>query len=189
MYLPERLMSRKARLFTAAGLLLAATPAHADWLDWFRDGFHKNHQWPEPFVYQDREAVIAPFEAMVHNGWKQQTMICGYHFQPDSAKLTPSGRAKLSWILRQAPPEHRTVYVQETESRKLTLARIDAVQQLAARQIPPGQLPAVVATTTPADGTSADDVDAVMRGFSKSAPAPRLPASTSSASGGSSEGK
>jgi hypothetical protein len=177
-------------LFTAAGLLLAAAPVQADWLDWFRDGFHKNHQWPEPFIYQDREAVIAPFEVMVHNGWKQQTMICSYHFQPDSAKLTPSGRAKLTWILRQAPPEHRTVYVQETESRKLTLARIDAVQQLAARQLPAGQLPAVVATTTPPDGTSAEDVDGVLRGFSKSAPAPRLPASsTGASSGGSSESK
>jgi len=181
-------MSRKSCLLIVSGLMLAATPVHADWLDWFRDGFHKNHQWPKPFVYQDREAAIAPFEVMIHNGWKQQTMICDYHFQPDSARLTPSGESKLRWILRQAPEEHRTIYVQETASRKLTVARIDAVQQLAARQLPAGQLPAVVTTNTPADGTPAEEVDAVMRGYSKSAPAPRLPASAASASGGGSGG-
>jgi hypothetical protein len=181
-------MSRKSRLIIAGGLLLAATPVHADWLDWFRDGFHKNHQWPKPFVYQDREAVIAPFEAMVHGGWKQQTMICEYHFQPDSARLTTSGENKLRWILRQAPPEHRTIYVQESASRKLTLARIDAVEQLAARQVPSGQVPGVVAVNTPADYTPADDVDGVMREFSKSAPSPRIPASAAGASGGASSG-
>ena len=57
MQLPERLMSRKSCLFAFGGLLLAAAPVHADWLDWFRDGYHKNKQWPKPFVYHDREGL------------------------------------------------------------------------------------------------------------------------------------
>ena len=182
-------MSRKACLFLLSGLMFTASPVQADWLDWFHDGFHRNQQWPRPFVQYDREATMAPFEIMVQNGWKQQTMLCNYHFEGATTRLTASGNTKLRWILERAPEQYRTIYVQETSNRRLTLARIDAVQQAAARQLPVGSMPSVVATNMHPDQVPADEVDAVLRGYSKSAPEPRLPASTTSSSGGSGEGK
>src|SRR5438046_1629053 len=94
----------------------AAAPAQAQWFgDFFhRSGqdFKRNNSWPQPFIAPDREAVCLPFDLMERNGWRKQTMICDYHFENDTARLTSAGEMKVRWILTQAPVQRRIVYVQ-----------------------------------------------------------------------------
>ena len=59
-------------------LLTSASTALADWHEfWHRVkiDYHRNNCWPEPFIYADRRATRAPFQAMVNNGWQRQTTL------------------------------------------------------------------------------------------------------------------
>ena len=129
-----------ARFFCVASLTLAsfacALPAQAEWLGEFfhsvgRD-FKRRNCWPEPFVYPDRLAVREPFVVMVENGWRSQNMIGDQHFDAATGQLTEAGRLKIRWIINEAPPQHRTIYVYRAVDPQETAARVDSVQQFAA---------------------------------------------------------
>lgn len=175
-----------ARFLCVASLTLAsfacALPAQAEWLGEFfhsvgRD-FKRRNCWPEPFVYPDRLSVRAPFVVMVENGWRSQNTIGDQHFDGTNGQLTEAGRLKIRWILNDAPPQHRTIYVYRSMSPEETTARIDSVQQFAAELAPQGELPQVVETNIAEQGWPASRVDNIGRMFQSSAPKPRLPAVT-----------
>jgi hypothetical protein len=140
----------------------------------FFTDFQRNNLWPEPFVCPDRMAVRAPFEVMVRNGWIQQNMLGEHHFNNTDSSLNESGRLKLQWILTEAPPQHRTVYVRRGVTPEATVARIAAVRQAAAQLAGPSSMPEVVETTISPAGWPASRVDAIDRAFQQSTPAPRL---------------
>jgi len=162
--------------------LACVAPARGDWLGAFlhsvgRDIVRRNH-WPKPFVYADRQAVKAPFAAMIENGWRSQNMIADHHFVEDSGELTDAGRLKIHWILTQAPEQHRAIYVYRAKNPKDTAIRVDNVQQYAAQLLPEGNLPPVIESDIAAVGWPASRVDAVGRTFQSSAPPPRIPDAT-----------
>jgi hypothetical protein len=172
-------------LFVALTVLACATPAKAQscdecdsWFSRFCDNFKRdckrNQYWPEPFLYADRKAVIAPFGQMVANGWRRQNLISDYHFREDSPQLTLAGEEKLRYILTQMPPSRRTVFVQQGLSSDITAARINSVHRAALHIVPAGVTPDVVETDLPNDGWPADDIDAVARRWSATRPDPRL---------------
>jgi hypothetical protein len=174
----------------------AAAPAQAQWfagsVDHVKQVFHNNNAWPKPFVFADRASVAQPFLTMANKGWQQQNLLCNYHFEDDTAKLAPAGELKVQWIVSQANPERRTIYLQRAQRPDLTAARLDFVQQTAARMLPRGELPQIVETNMETPSYSAEVVDNTMVQFNGSAPIPRLPARTggtassgSAASGGS----
>lgn len=175
------------RLFTLAMLatIVAGTsaPAHADWLS---DCWHKfwitaerNKRWPEPFVGPDRVAARAPFYTMVANGWRQQTTLAGHHFSSETHQLNEAGRMKLYWILYEAPPQHRNVFVYGDNDPAITQARIQAVELATAEMGDGSMLASIQPTPYPPTGAPADYVDSVDRKFRESTPAPRLPERTS----------
>ena len=49
--------------------------------------FARNNHWPEPFMYQDRDAVVRPFAVMIAKGWQVQNTLSEHHFQPDNSRL------------------------------------------------------------------------------------------------------
>ena len=135
----------------------------------------RNNCWPEPFVYADREAVRAPFVRMVAKGWERQNTLGDHDFVPETGQLTLAGQSKVRSILLQGSPQHRTIYVHRSILPSETTARVDAVQQLAARTVRHGDLPEVLETDLPAPGWSANQVDAVERKYHSTMPTPRLP--------------
>ncbi len=182
-----RFLMRSLLLF---GIAQAATvPAQAQWfggvVDYSKQIFHNNNAWPKPFIFSDRAAVAQPMLLMANNGWRRQCMLCDYHFENDTAKLTTAGELKLRWILNQANPEHRTVYLQRAGQPDLTTARMEFVQQSAAGMLPRGELPQIVETSLETPSFSAEAVDTTTVQFNGSAPIPRLPSKSGAASSGS----
>ena len=169
-----------------AAALLAGNPGHAnaDIFAWMKRIYNNNAAWPAPFIQEDRASVVSPFAVMTTNGWRRQNMLCDYHFAPETGKLTDAGEMRLRWILTQAPPDHRTIFLQKGETAEITQLRVDAVQRLAS-PIQGGREADIVQTDQAAPGRPAEEIDSVSRQALSGMQAPVLPAR---ASGGSSGG-
>ena len=169
-------------LLAALALIAFARPAHADrWSDFwaaFKRDTVRNNLWPEPFSGFERRDAYQPFETMADNGWRRQNLMGAHHFSPDSTHLNKAGELKVEWILTQAPPNRRTIFVERGESRHETLSRVDAVRQRADQYMLAGEVPSVEETHLIAEGRPADEVDATNVRFRETSPAPQLPAAT-----------
>lgn len=150
---------------------------HAFWQSVARD-WRRNNCWPEAFVGPDRLAVRAPFVVMVNNGWRRQNLLGDHHFEEGTTDLNQSGKLKVRWIMTQAPPQHRTIYVRRADKPEDTAARIAAIQEYGGRFAEDGQLPAVLETNLDPTGWPAAYVDMIDRKALDSAPAPQLPQSS-----------
>lgn len=137
--------------------------------------FERNYSWPEPFIYPDRAAVYAPFKAMVSKGWQVQNTLSDYHFAPGGQVLTEAGARKVHWILTQAPPSQRRVFVERGLTADQTASRMDAVRGYAARQLPPDIEPPVFPTSIPASRYPAGRIKADMERYEGGRPQPILP--------------
>jgi uncharacterized membrane protein YgcG len=168
-----------SRMLLVMVILATAHTAHAQFFGgvtgWMKSVFRRNNDWPKPFIFADRESVALPYATMVNNGWRRQNLMCEYHFDDDTARLTPAGELKLQWILTQAPSQHRTVFVQRALQPEKTAARLELVQQASIRLSPNGDLADIVATNLETPSRSAEDVDTTTVGWQGSIPVPRLP--------------
>jgi hypothetical protein len=123
---------------------------------------------------------------MADNGWRRNNLLGKYHFAPENEELSDAGKAKVEWILTQAPPQRRTIFVERTSDAQRTADRVQAVQDLAANT---SAGPADVQETHIRDeGHPAGAVDAVFTGFSTNQMPPVLPDSGGSSSSESSSG-
>lgn len=140
------------------------------WLDW-----HRMNCWPEPFQHSDRELVRLPLITMTDNGWRLQNTLSDHFFTGEQQQLTQAGLLHVRWIVTQAPPHRRTVFVLRASTAEVTAARVESVQQ-AVSQLCAGALrPEVLLTDTAPVGGSGEYFDAVDRQLRQSIPAPRLP--------------
>lgn len=183
---------RRHFLCLGALLLCGSSLRADDWLhrnyDSIRRDWHRNNAWYEPFNYADRDAVNAPFAAMVHNGWQLQNTLSAHHFDPHTQELTPAGQLKVQWVLTEALPQHRSLLVERGVTNAATQARIRSVRTAAARVVPSHEIPMIGETQIPARGWSGDYINAIDRAWNGSIPAPRLPAGGGSSSGSGSSG-
>ncbi len=172
-----------AALAAAAAVVCPASQAQAG--DWCSDiwnsmcrDLERNNAWPEPFNHYDRRAVYEPFSIMVQKGWARQNTLGAHHFEPGTTNLTEAGALRVQWIMTQAPPQFRTVYV-ETGATALELeGRITSVRSVAQRYVPEGMPVQVMATNLRVPGWSAEEINSTRVMFRDSAPPPRLPAPT-----------
>jgi hypothetical protein len=164
-------------------LLGSVTQVSADWLFGIPTEIKRRQCWPEPFVSADRATVRAPFVTMVANGWRRQNMLGEFHFEAGTGQLNEAGRLKVRWILTAGPQQHRLIYVHIADTNEETSARLAAVKQCVA-QITPNDVPPILATAIPDDGSPADQVDMIGRKYQQSVPSPRLPATSSGTTGG-----
>ncbi|HRX80142.1 MAG: hypothetical protein H6821_01570 [Planctomycetaceae bacterium] len=175
-----------ALVFAATAVTTSVTQAgwtefwegvHLDW--------HRMNCWPEPFVHADRDLVRQPLLAMTDNGWRMQNTLSDHLFDVEKNTLTQAGALKVRWIVTQAPPHRRTVFVLRGASPDATLARVEAVQESITQLVPQGARPEVLLTDVIPVGGSGDYFDAVDRALKDSIPPPRLPeASGPTGSGG-----
>ncbi len=147
---------------------------------WHHSGvsFKRMNHYPEPFIYADRDAAREPFRIMVQNGWQLQNTLGAHYFHPETQELTRAGELKVHTIVTQSPPQHRTVYVLRGNNEDVTSIRVDSVQQMVARAIPSGAMPAVVETGHELRGTPGEYVDSTYRNAQSGRPAPVLPAAS-----------
>lgn len=166
--------------------------AHAQCLGCFvqsieRD-FARRNCWPEPFIYPDRDAARAPWGIMTSNGWERQNLLIDMYFEENGARLTDAGRTKLNWILFEAPPQHRVVYVHRSIHPEETATRMATVQTYVSSLWQGSAIPPILPSAASQDGWPADRVDLVNKKFLQAIPAPKLPASSQGGGGGSSGG-
>ena len=164
----------------ALAVFFAVDRAMANWLTAIPESiardFKRRNCWPRPFSGPDRDAVQAPFTVMVANGWMRQNTLGDHHFLPETGELTEAGKLKVQWIVREAPSQHRAIFVYRSIDAQETQARMNAVAQLAAELAVDGSAPPpVLASNAAPSGWPAERVDAVGRKFQATTPDPRLP--------------
>jgi hypothetical protein len=161
----------------AIGLGMAA-PADAQHQQGFfyrsKIDWHRVNCWPEPFIYADREAVYAPFHAMVQAGWRRHNTMGDIDFDRNTHELTEAGRYKLQWILTQAPVEHRTVFVLTGPDRQVAALRLASVQRESVSFMPPGGQPVIFETNVEPRTTPADYIDDIYTKVRTTTPSPRI---------------
>ncbi len=143
-----------------------------------KSGYHRNKVWPYPYICPDRAAVREPFEIMVRNGWRRQNLMGGYLFNPVTNQLTTAGELQIRWIMTQAPPAYRQVFVERSLDPEVTASRIAAAREFASRVSLDGQVPEVFESSLMAEGRPAAIVDATNVKFMENMPIPVLPADT-----------
>jgi hypothetical protein len=156
--------------------------AQADWTDDWNGFWHRceldylrNTHWPQPFIYPDRDAQRAPFEAMVAKGWQRQNTLGAYHFDPNTHTLNRAGELAIRAISMNPHPERRTVFVFRGESPEITSARMASVENYAARLPMQGELVGVIDTPVPPAQRAGDQIDQIQSRVISSTPNPVLP--------------
>jgi hypothetical protein len=147
-------------------------------------GYCANVQWPSIYIPPARRGICDTYAVMINNGWRRQNLLGDYHFDPETNELTKAGEMKVQWILTQAPPNRRSVFVQRAENEMLTASRVAYVNQYAANLSPAVGGIDVNDTHIVAEGRSASAVDNMFVGFQANMLPPVLPAATSSSSSG-----
>jgi hypothetical protein len=115
--------------------------------EYIADETRQNNRWPYPYSYADRQAEQEPFAIMVQNGWRRQNLLADHYFQEKTGQLTEAGQAVIRRIANEAPAPHRTIYVRKGQTPEQTAARINAVQQYAAKAAVDGNVPPIVETS------------------------------------------
>ena len=155
--------------------------------NWMREiecGYQKNNAWPWPAFCSDREAVRAPFETMVANGWRRQNLLGPHHFDPNTGRLTEAGKLKIQWVMTQAPPQFRQVYIERSLKEEITKQRQAAADEFAARVVRGEVASPATPTHLISEGRPASTVDAINVKFMENMPTPILPSPGSGSSFG-----
>ena len=175
----------RRKLIVAVALLAGAGTAQSvpavffdDAAHYVKRGYRENQQWPWPYQCPDRIAVREPFCIMVNNGWRRQNMLGPHHFNPNTNQLTTAGELRVQWIMTQAPPERRGIFVERTLDADANSKRLATVRDYATKVSIDGRMPLVEETYLVAEGRPAAMVDATNVKFMQSMPVPVLPAAT-----------
>ena len=100
------------------------------------EAFYQNQIWPRQYINPSRRGICQSLDIMAHNGWRRQNLLGPYHFEADGVQLNEAGRLKVEWILTQAPPQYRTLYVQRVANQDRTVGRVEqAVHGLQGMQV------------------------------------------------------
>jgi hypothetical protein len=155
--------------------------ANAVWVeDTYRNikrGYHRNVAWPWPYICPDRVAVREPFRIMVDNGWRRQNLLGPHHFKQETNELTTAGELRIHWIMTQAPPDRRRIFVERSDNPEITAQRMEVARVYAAH-VAAGTEPHVTDTHLVSEGRPASVVDATNVRFYESMRPPVLPAAT-----------
>jgi hypothetical protein len=150
------------------GLIGCADMRHRVGVDYAR-----NVAWPQPFRGADSNSVVAPFDVMRDNGWRENNTLGTSLFSSQHA-LNEAGAIKVQWIVTQAPINQRIVYVKAGNTEQETNARVESVQLAVSQLIPSGPLPQILVTEIEPATSSGAYQTLVHRALIKTTPTPRL---------------
>jgi hypothetical protein len=157
-----------------------------DTAHYVKQGYHVNEMWPWPYVCPDRMAVREPFCMMINNGWRRENLLGAHHFNPETNQLNAAGQLRIQWIMTQAPPNRRQIFVERSLDSAINSQRIDATRAYAVKVSIDNRLPQIVETSIMFEGRPATIVDATNVKFQQAMPAPVLPAAQGATTGSSS---
>ena len=135
----------------------------------------RNSAWPQPFRSEDSAAVVAPFEVMKANGWREFNTLAHCFFD-DSNQLTDAGHLKLQEVLSLSAQSKAPIFVQQADSQQSTAARVESMELAISALIPEGALPHIAVTDTAPATSSGAYQTVVSRALIQTTPNPRLPA-------------
>lgn len=145
--------------------------------------YQRNKAWPKPFNCLDQMAYHAIFPAMIHAGYETQCVLGNQHFDPETQELNSLGKSTVANIMQNMPSHRKHVFVSQHLNDRVTAQRIEEVNQLVSTyygQIAPN---AIVSASSMQPGLmSGVRAEAIVRGFTESAPAPVVPLQTSGTS-------
>lgn len=173
---------RRTILTAAAAVAVIASARQAsavccdDAAAYVKQGYYANAAWPWPYVCPDRIAVREPFCIMVNNGWRRQNLIGSHHFVPETNQLNAAGQLRIQWIMTQAPPDRRNIFVERSLDPNVSNQRIAAVQEYSTAVALDGRAAPVAQTHLVSEGRPASVVDFTNTKFQQSMPLPVLPA-------------
>ncbi len=169
-------------LFAVAAIVALsslASDARAVWFDdgarYVKHGYKENSMWPWPYVCADRIAVREPFCIMINNGWRRQNLL-GPQYFTEAGQLNSAGELRVRWIMTQAPPNRRTIFVERDLNPTVTADRVAAIRNYST-QVAPTHIAQIVESDLMSEGRPAAIVDATNVRFQESQPPPVLPAS------------
>ena len=136
--------------------------------------YHSAHYWPYPYILEDRGYINDIVHQQTDNGWMTMTTLYGYHFDPETQKLTDSGRLHLRWILENAPPANRLCWVQTGTDTQISQTRLSSVRNAAVTMVGEGNLPPIMLRVATPPGRSAQVEDAITKAYLQSTPKPRI---------------
>jgi hypothetical protein len=119
---------------------------------------------------------------MINNGWRRENMLGSHHFNPDTNQLNAAGQLRVQWVMTQAPPDRRGIFVERTLDQNSNNQRMTAVQEYATQVAIDGRPPQVTQTHLVTEGRPATVVDFTNTKFQQSMPVPVLPAAQPTAS-------
>ena len=177
----------------AVTLLASTTSAQAGWNEFwarYRVDYRRNAAWPEPFNSTDWRVAREPFEIQKNNGWRLQNTIGSLLFNRDTNEVNSAGEQQIKWIVNQAPPNRRAVFVLRGDSDEQTAQRVDSVQRTVSKYVPQGELPPILLTNQDQIGGSGEYFQKIDDALKNSMPSPRLnTGGGGGASGSSKSGK
>jgi hypothetical protein len=169
-----------------AGLAWTATAGAQgapDLIHHIYNDFCRHNAWPYPYSCPAQQAVRAPFMQMVEAGWQRQNLLGDHHFN-ELNQLNEAGRLKVRWILNEVPAQHRSIFVHQDDSSEGTAARMLAVNDYVSGMAAGAAQVPITETGIYPVAWPATRIDSISQKFESSAPAPRLPQSSSGSSSG-----
>ena len=177
-----------AASFTGTAVAQEACPptqvGHAGAPGGFHYDYYRNRMWPHPFREMEAASVLRYFEIQRNNGWKLHNTLGNAMFDPNTHRLTDSGRNHMHWIVKHAPADRRVVFVLVGESQEQTAKRVEATQLAISELIPVGPLPPIYLTDRDAPGSSGAYQNAINEAMTSTVPVPRLTAAGGAGGGG-----
>lgn len=134
----------------------------------------RNSAWPQPFRSADAASVVAPFEVMKANGWREFNTLAHCFFD-ESNQLTDAGHLKVQEVLSLSAQSKAPIYVQQADSQQATAARVESMELAISALIPEGPLPQIAITDTAPATSSGAYQTVVSRALIQTTPNPRLP--------------
>ncbi|AMV32506.1 hypothetical protein VN12_10305 [Pirellula sp. SH-Sr6A] len=156
-------------------VLASSSATYADW-PWKHKASvdrARNNAWPQPFRAADAQAVVAPFEIMKANGWRENNTLGSLLFSQED-ELSEAGKLKIQWVLVHAPQSQRVIYVKSGSTKESTDARVESVQLAVSALMPTGALPQILVTEIDPPTSSGVYQNLVHRALIRTTPAPRL---------------
>ena len=167
------------RLYVAGiatlALISSNAPAEAGW-PWSHQAkveAARNNAWPQPFRAADSASVVAPFEIMKNNGWRDHNTLGSIVFN-DEQDLSDAGQIKVEWILTQAPINQRVIYVKSARTPEQTATRVESVQLAVSQLVPTGPLPQILVTDIEPPTSPGSYQALISRALVRTTPSPRL---------------
>jgi hypothetical protein len=140
----------------------------------------RNNAWPKPFVCHDRWACYAMLQMNVTCGWEVAHTLTDTHFDLESNQLNSAGKAKVAWIMQNAPQDQKGIFVYQAIPGGEVETRLDSVRQWTEQWYSHLGPAHVAFTQRLPNNMSGAYSEAISLNYLQSLPTPALPSSTGS---------